>query len=191
MSLFPPTRKTKPPSAAPPRPTQVTRAAIQAIFGSTLVLLVMVTVVSRLHTEEMHSVADRLRKQPMLTNSHLSQSQALDVLRISATVCAAACVAGVVFGVYVLRRHRGSRIGLTVLGGLLFVSAVIQPITGWLIAAYVGLSLYLLWSAPARAWFAWNPGGGPGSGQGSDTVPGPPPSGPPWSGPPPPPPPRR
>jgi hypothetical protein len=184
MSLFPPTRKTKPLSAAPPRPAQVTRAAVQAIFGSALVLLVMVTAVSRLHTEEMRNVADRLRKQPMLTGSHLSQSQALDVLRISATVCAAACVAGIVFGVYVLRRHRGSRIGLTVLGGFLFVSAAIQPLTGWLIAAYVGLSLYLLWSAPARAWFAWNPGG-----HGSGTVPGPPPSGSPWPGPPPPPPP--
>jgi hypothetical protein len=184
MSLFPSARKTKPASGAPPRPVQVTRAAGQAIFGSILGLLVMVTAVSRLHTEEMRKVADQLRKQPMLSGSHLTQDDALSVLRATAMICAAACVASLVFGIYVLRRHRGSRIGLTVLGGLLFVSAVMQPFAGWFIAAYVGLCLYLLWSTPARAWFAWTPGGGPGPGGG--TVPGPPASGPPWSGPPPP-----
>jgi hypothetical protein len=157
------------------------------MFGSVLGLMAMVTVVSRLNTQGMRNVADQLRKEPMLADSHLTQDDALSVLRLSAMICAAACVASLVFGIYVLRRHRGSRVGLTVLGGLLFVSAVIQPFAGWFIAAYVGLCLYLLWSAPARAWFAWTPGGGQGPGHGSGTVPGPPPSGPPWSGPPPPP----
>jgi hypothetical protein len=157
MSLFPaPTNLT--PDKPPPRPSQVTRAAVQAIVGSVLVMLAMVTVIARLNSQDMADFADELRKEPMLAGSDLSRDETLDLLRLSATICASACVASLVFAVYVLRRHNPSRIGLTVLGGLLIVSGVMQPIVGWLIAAYAGLAIYLLWSPPARTWFAWKPG---------------------------------
>jgi hypothetical protein len=183
MSLFPAARTSSSPNSPPPRPSQVTRAAIQAIVGSVIVLLAMATIIARLKSQEMADFADQLRKEPMLKGSNLSRDDTLNLLRLSATICASACVASLVFAVFVLRRHNASRIGLTVLGGLLVVSGIMQPLIGWLVAAYVALAIYLLWSPPARAWFAWKPGAPMrNSGHPTDSSP------PPWSRPPPPPP---
>ncbi len=161
---------------APPRPVQVTRAAWQGIIGSAIGIILMATAVGRINSKEMQDVADQVRKQPMIGRS-LSLDEALNLIKLSAIFGAAVCVVSLVFSVYVLRRHRASRIGLTVIGTLTALSGLVQAPTGLVITAYIAISLYLLWTPPARAWFAWKPGmpvaGPPAPGAG--TRPPPPP----------------
>src|SRR5690606_12149120 len=63
-------------------------------------------------------------------------------------------IAATVFSVYAARGHQASRIGLTVLAGLAAVTFVFSGVAGVLPAVLGALIVYLLWSAPAREWFA-------------------------------------
>jgi len=81
----------------------------------------------------------------------------------------------------VLRRHRTARIALTVVGGIAAAVSLFGGLSGVLVALYIVVSLALLWSKEARAWFA-NPGG-------QLPPPPPPPGQGGWGSPPPPPPP--
>jgi hypothetical protein len=73
------------------------------------------------------------------------------LLRGVVFVSGALAAAGAVLAVYVLRRHRGARIGLTVTAALLVV--VTTTIAGPL-PLLVALAAAMLWGREAREWFA-------------------------------------
>ncbi|GEO90212.1 hypothetical protein AFL01nite_25390 [Aeromicrobium flavum] len=63
-------------------------------------------------------------------------------------------IAATVFSFYAAKGHQASRIGLSVLAGLGAVTFLSTGVAGLLPAILGSLIVYLLWSAPARQWFA-------------------------------------
>lgn len=142
------------PVAAPARPRQVTVAGVQAVVGGVFAVLLLVALAGQLNSQEIRSAAAKA-----ISNSHadrfgLTVDKVLTILRYSISVLAVLSAASVVLGIFVLRRHRGSRVALTVVGGLTaFVLLFAMPL-GWMGSAYIGVALVMLWSRPARAWFS-------------------------------------
>ena len=61
-------------------------------------------------------------------------------------------------GVFVLQRHRGARIALSVVAvPILLANLVTAPLTGGLLGALIAAATVMLWTGPARDWFAGRP----------------------------------
>ncbi len=166
-------------TAAPnrPRPREVTLAGSQAVVGSVVALIVLVNGMQQLNSSEVNEALAEIVASDEARALDLSLESARTMLRYSIMVLAVVSVASLVLGVYVLRRHRSSRIALTIIGGSVALLCLAGGPVGWAVAAYVGISVALLWSKAARGWFS------------DGTEPAPPAPGPWGSGPPPPPPP--
>ena len=185
-------------SAAPrltDRPRQVTLAGTQAVAGSLIALIVLVNGMQQLYSSEVHEVLTDIVATDEAKTLGLTIEGARTVLRYSIMVMAVLSAASLVLGFFVLRRHRAARIALTVIGGSVALLCVAGGPLGWAVSAYIALSVIMLWSRPARAWFSDEPQQpGPSGPPAPPSGPGDhqswPPSGP-WTGPPPPPPPRR
>lgn len=183
------------------RPREVTVSGMLTVFGSAVALAMLVSAMGELDSAAMQeALAQMVAGAP--AELDLSLAEARTLVTYAIMVSAVLSGAALVLGFFVLRRDRQSRIALTVLGGLLLALSLAGGPIGWIVTGYVAVALGLLWTRPARAWFA-NPmagdgGGTPGtapprqpnlqnpSDDGSSPPPGwrPPPSG--WRPPPPP-----
>ena len=158
------------------RPREVTLGGLQAVAGSVFAIVLLISTAQQLNGQQMtNTLADLVRSEQAATLG-LTVESARTLVRYTIMVLAVLSVASLVLGFYVLRRHRGSRIALTVVGGVVALPALMAGPIGWLVTLYIGVSVFLIWSRPARAWFA--PEGGRGSGRGGGTWP-PKPGGPP------------
>lgn len=83
----------------------------------------------------------------------LSDETAMTAIRVIFFGILIASIAAVVFSVFVLRGDKASRIGLSVLGVLAALLFVTGGLAGLIPALFSAVSVGLLWSAPARAWF--------------------------------------
>jgi hypothetical protein len=145
------------PSPFADRPRAVSIAGNIAVSLSITILILMVMAMSQLNsaeaTTQLQSVLDQLAKA--------GQRVSLDTFRtwvkVAISVLAVLSSTSLVLGWYVLRRHRASRLALTILGGVVLLTtplgwAVLGPV-GWLVALAIALSVGLLWTPSARAWF--------------------------------------
>ena len=175
------------------RPREVTLAGTQAVVGSLVALVVLVNGMQQLYSAEVHEVLADIVATDEAETLGLTLEGARTTLRYSIMVMSVLSAASLVLGFFVLRRHRASRVALTIIGGVVALLCLAGGPLGWAVTAYIGLSIVMLWSRSARAWFRDElpppgiqgppgPPGGPGDSQSW------PPSGP-WTGPPPPPPP--
>ncbi len=174
-----------------PRPREVTFGGMQAIIGSSIALLGVISVAEQLDTSTVQDALAELSDDPRVASLDLTVEGIRSWLRYTLMALGVMSVTSLIMGIFVLRRHKASRIVLTVLGGVVVLGSLAGGPTGWLVAAYVGVSLFMLWTKPARAWFAgatWSAGGPGGAAPGSPPPGSPPPPDPP---PPPPPPPTR
>jgi hypothetical protein len=180
------------------RPREVTFAGTQAVVGSLIALVVLINGMQQLYSTEVHDALTEIVDSEEARSLDLSLETARSILRYSIMGLAVLSAASLVLGFFVLRRHRASRVALTVIGGLVALVCLAGGPFGWLVAAYMGVSVFLLWSRPSRAWFSDRdnapkpptPGQLPGPWQPRDPRDGPPPRPPgPPPGPPPPPPP--
>jgi hypothetical protein len=145
-------------SAAAPtpaaRPREVTVGGMQAVIGSAVALLMVFSFAQQLDSAPVREALTKLSEEPRAASLNLTVEGVRSLLRYTLMGLGVLSVTSLILGIFVLRRHRSSRIVLTVLGGCVAVACLLGGPTGWIVAAYVAVSLYLLWTKAARAWFA-------------------------------------
>lgn len=136
------------------RPREVTFGGIQAVIGSALALVGVFSLASQLDSDAVRDALTQISEDPRFASLDLTVDGARDLMRYSLMLMGVLSVTSLILGIYVLRRHRASRIVLTVMGVGVAVASLAAGPTGWLVTAYVAVSVYLLWTKPAREWFA-------------------------------------
>jgi hypothetical protein len=143
-----------PPSDVAKRPREVTLGALQAIIGSAVVLVLVLSVAERLDSGVVQEALTQLQQERQFRSLNITVEELQDLMRYALMVLGVVSVTSLILGIYVLRRHRASRIVLTGLGAGVAVTGLLAGPPGWVITGYVAVSVYLLWTKSARAWFA-------------------------------------
>lgn len=138
-------------SKAPVRPSQVTMAGWLAVVGSALLVLTLFDSMTQIRSTEMREAVDEFLSTTPGSGLGLDAPQVLGILRALLLFSGATAAAAAVLGVYVLRRHQGARIGFTVAAAAIMFTA---PVTGSPLAVLVAAAAMMLWTRPARDWFA-------------------------------------
>ncbi|HET8961510.1 hypothetical protein [Nocardioides sp.] len=133
-----------------PRPRQVTMAGWMIVGGSVLVVATVFDTITSLNTLETRDAVAQFLSEPPGQGLGLDVSGALLVLQTVSMVAAGCAAVAAVLGFHVLRRHRGARLGVTVVAVPLFFTGMV---TGGFLSSLVAASALLLWLAPARDWF--------------------------------------
>lgn len=134
----------------PVRPRQVTMAVVMAVVGSLVLVIGLFDTLARMRTPETRKAIDQFLAEAPGNSLGVTTGQVLEVMRAVAFVSGALAAAGLVFAIYVVQRHRGARIGLTAVAGLLVLTV---PVAG-LMPVFLVVAAVLLWSQPARDWYA-------------------------------------
>jgi hypothetical protein len=145
------------PSDGVSRPREVTLGGAQAIIGGAITTVLLIGVAQQLYSSDMHDALAKAVADPRARQLKLTVDDARTLARYAIMVMGVLSVSSVVLGIFVLRRHRPSRIALTVIGAVVAVVTAFAGPTGWVVTLYVVVSVGMLWSRPARAWFARSP----------------------------------
>ncbi|MGH3501893.1 MAG: hypothetical protein ACRDQA_13565 [Nocardioidaceae bacterium] len=163
-----------------PRPREVTVGAVQAVLGGVLAVIALIYSAGQMYSDEMRDALQTVVDDPRFASLDLTLDTARTIFKYTIMVMGVVNVCALVLGVFVLRRHNGARVSLTVLGCLVAVVCLFVGPVGWGVDAYVVLSMLLLWTRGSRAWFRGRPragvaGGGGGASSGGSPPPPPPP----------------
>lgn len=134
-----------------PRPRSVTLGCVYGGLGGALTAVVLFETLQGWGSIEMQ---EALRRSLDQVGADVDLDALLPTLRWAVMGLLVAAIAATVFAFYAARGHQASRIGLTVLAALAGVTFVFSGVAGLLPAIVSALVVYLLWSAPAREWFA-------------------------------------
>lgn len=134
-----------------PRPRSVTLGCVYGGLGGFLSAIALIEALRGWGSLEMQ---EALRTSLDQVGADLDVDSVLTPLRWGAMVLLVGAIAATVFSFYAAKGHQASRVGLTVLAALAGVTFVFSGVAGVLPAVLAGLIVYLLWSAPAREWFA-------------------------------------
>ncbi len=148
------------------RPREVTLGGLQAVAGSGLALVLLISTAQQLNGSEMTGTLSDLVKNDQAAALNLTVENARRLLRYAIMGMSVLSAASLVLGVYVLRRHRAARIVLTAIGGVVATVGLLAWPVGWIVTVYIGVSIFLIWSRPARAWFSQGSAPGRASGPG-------------------------
>ncbi len=152
------------------RPREVTVGGLAAVVGSAMALVLLVSTANQLHSSRVTEALTTVVKSEQAATLGLTLEGARELLRYTIMGLAVLSVASLVLGFYVLRRHRSARVVLSVIGGGVGTLALFAGPVAWLVSLYIGVSIFLIWSRPARAWFggpdAWPSSGGGSAGPG-------------------------
>lgn len=121
------------------------------VAGSALVVLSLFDAMQRLRSVEMRDAVDKFLAEPPGDGLGVSTGWVLDALHGLVLVNGALAAVAAVLAVYVFQRNHAARIGFTVAAGLLLLTS---PVSGGVMAMIVGFAAVMLWSRPARDWFA-------------------------------------
>lgn len=135
---------------SPARPRQVTVAGVMATVACVLLVVGLFDSMSEIRsTETQDSVEDFLSSAPG-DRLGLDVDGVVDVLRGVVLFSGALAAAGAILAVYCLRRHRGARIGLSVVAvAMLFSTTFVAGLLPFVVA----LAASMLWRREARDWF--------------------------------------
>ena len=139
---------------APARPRQLTMAAGFVIGGSVLLLLLVFDTLTTLNSVEMREKITEVITSPSGEGLGITMSQALTSMRVGLMIAGACAAATAVLGVAVLQPNRAARLALSILAVPILLTA---PLTGGITGALVVVAVLMLWSGPARDWFAGRP----------------------------------
>ncbi|MFS0883781.1 hypothetical protein [Aeromicrobium sp. 179-A 4D2 NHS] len=134
-----------------PRPRSVTLGCVYGGLGGALTAVMLFETLQGWGSIEMQ---EALRSSLDQVGADIDLDGVLPALRWVVMGLLVAAIAAAVFAVYAAKGHQASRIGLSVLAGLAGVTFLLTGIVGILPALLAALIVYLLWSAPAREWFA-------------------------------------
>src|SRR5690242_17082934 len=137
-------------SSVPPRPRQVTFGGIASATASGLLVLVLFDQMARVRSLETRQALSDSLSRPPWQGMGVDVGQAVDALRVLMLVSGALAAAGCILGIYALRRHRGARVGLTVVAVLMMFSAVLVTDV---LPIVVIVAAGMLWTRESRAWF--------------------------------------
>jgi hypothetical protein len=139
---------------AGPRPSQVTIAGwVVAVASAMLVVLVFDTM-GNLHSVDMRDKLTKLVASGSAKDLGISVENAITILRWGLFVAGVAATMTGILGIFVLQRHTAARIALTVAAVPVVLTA---PFSGGFLGAVIGACTAMLWTRPARDWFAGRP----------------------------------
>lgn len=138
-------------TTTPPRPRQVTTAAVLGVVGSVLLVVSLFDAIGRVRSVEMRSAVEEFLAEPPGNGLGISTDSVLDLLHVMVLFNGALAATAAVLAVYVAQRHQAARVGFSVAAALLLFTA---PLSGGVMAMLVALGATMLWSRPARDWFA-------------------------------------
>src|SRR6476659_5345627 len=102
----------------PVRPRQVTMAVVMAVIGSLVLVIGLFDTLAQMRSADARDAIDEFLSQAPGNTLGVTTGQVIEVMQTLAFVSGALAAAGLVFAIYVIQRHRGARIGLTVVAGL-------------------------------------------------------------------------
>src|SRR5690349_10415543 len=142
-------------SDATARPRQLTLAGWFVVIGSAMLVLTVFSAVAGLNSVDTRDrVADWLSTPPG-DGLGFTVPEVLSFLRGVLMVTGVCAAASTVLGVFVLQRHRGARVGLSVVAVPILVATLLTaPLTGGLLGALIAAATVVLWTGPSRDWFA-------------------------------------
>jgi hypothetical protein len=145
---------------APARPRQVTLAGVMSTVACVLLVFSLFNAMTQIHsTETQQSVQQFLSSGPG-SSLGLGVDGVIAFLRAVVLLSGAFAAAGVILSVFSLLRHRGARIGLSVVAVLMLFSTTF---VAGLLPFVVALAASMLWRREARDWFdGREPGPRPG-----------------------------
>lgn len=141
-------------SEPPARPTQVTVAGWSVAIASAFLLVSVFDALGSLHSVATRDQIAQAIDSGNLKGLGISVAEVLDVKRWALYVTAVSAVVTGILGAFALQRDKAARIGLT-LAAVPIVLAV--PLTESFLAMLVGAGTVVMWSRPARDWFAGRP----------------------------------
>lgn len=140
--------------ASGPRPRQVTIGGWLVAIASAMLIVTVFDTMARLHSVDTRDELTRVLTTGSTRDLGISVADALGVFRAALFVAGAAAAVTGVLGIFVLQRHTAARIVLTIAAVPVVLTA---PFSGGFLAILVGGGTALLWSRPARDWFAGRP----------------------------------
>ena len=158
------------------RPRQVTIAGVMATAGCLLLVVSLFDSMARVRSVDVRErIAEELSRPPG-NGLGLEPAAVQEMLRALVLVSGALAAAGVVLSIFVLQRHKGARVGLSVIAVLMLFSA---SFVSGLLPILVAVAASMLWGREARDWFAGRPRRPAVEPSGVPTGPGDAPGGPP------------
>lgn len=140
-------------SAGATRPRQLTMASWFVIVGSAFLLLTVFDTLAGLNSVETRDRVAEVLSSPTGEGLGIGIDDALGVMRVALSIAAVCAAVAVVLGAFVLQRHNGARIALTVVAVPILLTS---PLTG-LVGAFVAAAVGMLWTGQGRDWFAGRP----------------------------------
>ena len=138
-------------TAAAARPRQVTVAGVMAATACVLLVFTLFDSMANVRSADVRDeIADRLSRSPA-NGLGLEVASVVELLRGVVLLSGALAAAGAVLAVFTLQRHRGARIGLTVIAVLMLFSATL---VAGILPILVAVAASLMWGREARDWFA-------------------------------------
>ncbi len=134
----------------PARPRQVTIAGVMATVACVLLVVALFDAMSAMGSEETQKSVQSFLDTGPGGSLGLGADRVTDILRGLVLFSGALAAAGVILAVYCLRRHRGARVGLSVVAVLmLFTTTFVAGLLPFVVA----LAASMLWRREARDWF--------------------------------------
>lgn len=155
-------------NAPGPRPRQVTIGGWVVAVASLMLVVSVFDTMGNLHSVDTRDQLTRALTSGSAKSLGISLDQALAVVRAALFVAAVAGVVTGILGIFVLQRHAVARIVLTIAAVPVVLTA---PFAGGFLGVLIGGSTALLWSRPARDWFAGRPPAPPSQPQPRQTQP--------------------
>lgn len=146
--------------SAPARPRQVTIAGVSAGGACLLLVVSLFDAMSRVRSAQVREdVTDFLGKQG--AGLDLTVAEVIDLLRTMVLLSGALAAAGAVLAGYALLRHRGARVGLSVVAVLMLLTVMVTrylaasaTFVSGLLPLVVAVGTAMLWGRESRDWFA-------------------------------------
>lgn len=136
------------------RPSQVTIAGWVIAVASVMLVISVFDTMGNLNSVDTRDQVTRALTTGSARDLGLSVDDALEVMRWSLFVSGAAAAVTAILGIFVLQRHTAARIVLTVAAVPVVLTS---PFSGGFLGILVGASAAMLWTRPARDWFAGRP----------------------------------
>jgi len=136
------------------RPRQVTIAGVMATAACLLLVVSLFDSMAMVRSADVRKrIADQLSRPPG-NGLGLDPAAVVEMLRALVLVSGALAAAGAVLSIFVLQRHKGARVGLSVIAVLMLFSA---SFVSGLLPILVAVAASMLWGREARDWFAGRP----------------------------------
>src|SRR3954447_19921459 len=132
------------------RPRQVTVAGVMAAVACLLLVLSLFDSMAQIRSSDTDRMVRQFLSSAPGRSLGLDVEAVVQVMRAVVLLSGALAAAGVILSVYALRRHRGARVGLSVVAVLMLFSTTF---VAGLLPLVVVLGAAMLWRREARDWF--------------------------------------